>query len=469
MDWSLDPAPPQYYTYLQNRATLQSDTSVIPRSEPLLAILLAQNSLIGSAINGSRTVYSNSKACSPRFRYGAELVERFGSPLISTVETAGRIIGVNDKVRKWLQTMDDTADDKGTKRRRIKENGMDSYNTSRVLLDETLPAYDTDRSPTYEENQTTLNRKNFRDECPFELPIKAPIDQNLTTKLMIESSAFALSRRKESLTNLRFCLRIVQSSMVRVKSLIQTLTLSVKEWTSSEDKESSPKWSLPVTPKETSAAARRPSIILREIRVLNKTFSKIMSELIDVISNYTGESLPISAQNLVRRHLLTLPWRVLKAFKSSGADREQDPDMKPIRTAQKAIIYGQEAMGAMGQIQSVLQETILSVERWCDRLGRNVRSETDTAEIIPSAPSRLALDGIVDPVEIFEKNIKSEPEKVVVEMTARKSSTLCLSPEMVKTEKSPSEIFRSDNPGNAKFLLPLRNKQRPKLTSLERQ
>ena len=71
--------------------------------EPLLALLTSQHPLLSSAINA----YASSKSYSPRFRVGAEFVERnIASPVASTVGTAGRMSGVETGVRWWLQRSD---------------------------------------------------------------------------------------------------------------------------------------------------------------------------------------------------------------------------------------------------------------------------------------------------------------------------------------------------------------------------
>lgn len=307
------------------------------------------------------------------------------------------------KVRGWLQKADGVDVDRRSKRRRIEGKGMDEdmergwresftpgqiqCRFSNLSFDEALPAYDADRAPTYEEDQTLPNRKTPRPGQPFDLPVRRANDQNFATKLMIEGSAFGVSRSEESFSRLKYCLRAVQLSMQQVANLLNTLAMSVKEWISSRPEESTPRLWVPDSPDRTSAPPRPSGIILREIHVLKAKFGAVVSRLIEIISNSTGGALPENARNLVRRHLISLPQRFHKAFltklPSSESGDVQDPEMKTIVSAQKAMIFGEEALGVMDQIQAVLRETILSAERWCDTLGRNIRSGRDTTQRRP--------------------------------------------------------------------------------------
>ena len=406
-------------------------------------------------------------------------MERIGSPFISTVETAGRISGVEDKVRGWLQKADGVDMDRRSKRRRIEGNGTaedmekgwrESFISNQIQPrfsdlsnDEGLPAYDADaeQAPTYEEDQMIPNRKTPRLGQSFDLPVRRASDKNFVSKLMIESSALGVSRSDESLSRLTYCLLALRTSMRQIANLLQTLTIAVKEWISSQPEESTPRLWVPDSPNQRSATPRPSGMILREIHALKDKVGATMSRLIEVISNYTGGALPENSHNLVRRHLISLPRRFQAAFASkfpsSTTGGVQDPDMKIIHSAQKTMIFGKEALGVMDQIEAVLQETLLSAERWYDKLRRNARSGEgttqgdQTASLLPSHFEPVSGHGTYPMAADSEqpgKQIKSESQE---EANTNISAVLSSHAEMAKAERLSEEI-QSDTPMLSKEL-----------------
>lgn len=151
--------------------------------------------MLSSAVNGSLSAYTSSKSYSPRFKYGAELVERhIGCPVATTVTTASRITGV-DTAARWLYRRSTSGKkERGSERRRVKdktsdeerhvEQGLDDGSLLRLVRrdsgmsmgdplvspSEPLPSYDPDgRSPTYQAQEP------FVQQNPGALSSKVPI------------------------------------------------------------------------------------------------------------------------------------------------------------------------------------------------------------------------------------------------------------------------------------------------------
>ena len=148
--------------------------------EPLLELLTTTHPWVGAAITGPVTAYNNIKNAAPAFvRAPANYVERtVGRPLASGVEAVSRRTGIESGVRRYLgeRTPSDADTRVDNKRRRIRDGrGEDTemetdiekgilspsvyhYRSragSQASFAESLPAYDSNRSPPYEEESTS--------------------------------------------------------------------------------------------------------------------------------------------------------------------------------------------------------------------------------------------------------------------------------------------------------------------------
>lgn len=95
-------SPPQTHSSLPTSSSQTYPTNGSQQPEPLLSLLTTSHPLIGTAIGGSLSAYSASKNYSPRFKSGAEYVERRFTPVVNTVGSVGRLTGVEGGVRWFL-------------------------------------------------------------------------------------------------------------------------------------------------------------------------------------------------------------------------------------------------------------------------------------------------------------------------------------------------------------------------------
>lgn len=146
-----------------------SDQSSSQEREPLLSLVTSRHPWIGNTINGSLSAYSTTKTYSPRFvQSSADFLER---NFANTVGTVGRRTGVENSIRRYLGEGANEVESGSHKRRRTDNDMMDieqGLQTPPVraartrgdsdissVREETLPPYDTERSPEYEERPFT--------------------------------------------------------------------------------------------------------------------------------------------------------------------------------------------------------------------------------------------------------------------------------------------------------------------------
>lgn len=359
--------------------------------EPLLSLLTSQHPLLQTAINGSLSAYSSSKEYSPRFRYGAEFVERhIGTPVASTVGTAGRISGVETGVRWWLQRTDSNGTQDGSnKRQRTNENDTYERDVEKGMRDvslhsrqrrasdlsfaESLPPYDDQRSPRYEEHDAQVQSSSQE--------MRSPTWQ---TRLMMSTSGLGVAMSEESLRSLKYCLQWLRWANGHLGKVLSSLQQVLEEWNQSQQPRTSQDTDM-TDGSSSRPPARDQAAITRHIQALKSDVLKTLKDMVDTVSKYAGGALPENAKILVRRHLTSLPQRFLLASStnSSNTNEKQSAAPEPVSTAQKVIVLAKEGLDMMGQVSGVLNGTIVSAEDWCDRLGRRREPQSDSANTAP--------------------------------------------------------------------------------------
>jgi transcriptional repressor OPI1 len=392
--------------------------------EPLLSLLTSQHPLLATTINNSLSAYSSSKTYSPRFRQGAEFVERnLASPVANTVSTAGRISGVETGVRWMLRRHSSNnstdGDETSNKRRRLDPDAMD---IERGLPDsrerepseasptsEYLPAYDDNRSPKYEEFAVAPSAN------------RTPSMQlKWQTRLMISTSGLGVAMSEESLRSLKYCLSWLRWANTHLNRVLASLQSVLEEWERSQspddDSDSAILQSPPLSPAGTTSASAGPgphhpprdaATIAKHLAALRAECLRTLKSALDVVSTYAGGSLPENARHLVRRHLTSLPMRfqlassqdaslsqpgsaahsrrgsVVPGAEGSGAgdvEARSAPTPEAVSGAQRVVVLAREGLDMMAQVSAVVDGTIVSAESWCERLGRRPRQTPQLGE-----------------------------------------------------------------------------------------
>ncbi|KAL7922532.1 Opi1 domain-containing protein [Trichoderma austrokoningii] len=396
-----------------------------PNPEPLLSLLTTAHPLVASTIGGASSAYGGAKNFSPRFKSGAEYVEGYLTPLANTVNSVGRVTGVEGGVRWFLgsgrrhpaPTSDPDANS-SNKRRRTGEssrssssgdprgspdaNGIDdsssvvSSKTPRRLSTastvDTLPAYDDLRSPAYSETAPATH--------------KPPSSQPWQTRLMMSTSGLSVAMSAESLRSLKYCLRWLRWTNDHMNRAILNLKHTLEELEKAEKKEQSEggpstdnsddAGAMDVDGTEKSVQKPNPSRseLAAKINSLKGDILKTLQDVINNVSKYAGGALPENARVLVRRHLTSLPQRfrlaTMSERASDNADRDGDSALR--EGAQKVLVLAKEGLDMVTQVTGVLDGTIVSAEQWCERMGKKRKDNREEEQAVAMQQTELNTD-----------------------------------------------------------------------------
>ncbi|EED17584.1 clock controlled protein (Ccg-8), putative [Talaromyces stipitatus ATCC 10500] len=346
----------------------QSDQS---QAEPLISLLTSTHPLISSAINSSMSAYTSSKSYSSRFKYGAEFLERnIGSPVANTVGTVSRKTGVEGGLRWALQRRDTNESTDRNKRRKtnptsgeVDENTdlekalppMSEMNRNRSISEtsysETLPPYDDQKSPNYEEIQQ------------HDQPSNNNAEQNKTwqSRLMISTSGLGVAMSEESLRRLTYCLKWLKWANGRLNSAVLALKSMLEKWEEEKQKNLT---------DENSSQNR--ALLLQHMQAVKEDVLRTLKQVVNIVSKYTGGALPENAGTLVRSHLISLPQRFKIASTSTTPSDSTTSSSEEASSAHRVLVLAQEGLEMMSQVHRVVDETLVSAQTWCERLGRKL-------------------------------------------------------------------------------------------------
>ncbi|PGH19698.1 hypothetical protein AJ80_03853 [Polytolypa hystricis UAMH7299] len=349
--------------------------SEAPQPEPLISLLTSSHPILSSAINSSMSVYTTSKSYSPRFKYGAEFLERkIGSPVVNTVGTVGRKTGVEGGLRWALQrrqtndanantsdsssatqTNVDTSDAMDIEKATASPRPSATRRSSGVSsFAETLPPYDTLSSPNYEEVDNIDSKTALRQQAH---------QTSWQGRLMVTTSGLGVAMSEESLRSLTYCLAWLRWANTRLGNAIITLKKVLQEWDDA-------KKSLSADTEAGLVESRDPSAVSQQIQQLKGDVLQTLKQVVDIVSKYAGGALPENARNLVRRHLTSLPQRFRMAS-TSNMPKDGSKDEPDVATrARRVLLLTEEGLDMMAQVSGVVNDTLVSAEGWCEKLRR---------------------------------------------------------------------------------------------------
>ncbi|PNY24046.1 Clock-controlled protein 8 [Tolypocladium capitatum] len=404
--------PPVNPPTLSAHPTPPSRRQRSPQSEPLLSLLTTSHPLVASTIGGASSAYGGAKNFSPRFKSGAEYVEGYLTPIANTVNSVGRVTGVEGGVRWFLGAgrraapSDSESGGSSKKRRKV---GNDGGATSQSAMDQaralqklsaevddsspwtpktprrlsttstvdTLPAYDELRSPAYTETAGPQNP-----------PRSTPSNSPWQSRLIMSTSGLSVAMSAESLRSLKYCLQWLRWSNDHMGRVIGNLKAALEEYEKANPEGARLQGALEaneagvangeaceMTPEQSRAE------LANKINSLKGDVLKTLQDAINTVSKYAGGALPENARVLVRRHLTSLPQRFRVATMTSAAEGANKDSESAIREgAQKVLVLAKEGLDMVTQISGVVDGTIVSAEDWCERMGKKRRPSNEELE-----------------------------------------------------------------------------------------
>jgi transcriptional repressor OPI1 len=300
-------------------------------------------------INRSLSVYRGTQSLIP----GAYTVEQnVGLPLASML---GRVTGVEGGIRWALQPRRRDSSDVSTLK--PQKSDVETGHSSRKGrhtrrssgMSEQLPAYDdAGRSPPYQEQQLVPQTRDGQTPPGWR------------AQLVISTSGLGIAMSEESLRSLRYCLSWLRWANERLGGVVVSLNDVLKKWEEGQRQhETMPE---PVVAGNGNEQPSQAALAAR-IQDLKGVVLQTLKQVVEVVSNYAGGALPENARNLVHRHITSLPLR----FRLASSMSEENGGNE---SAHKVMMLAQEGLNMMGQVSGVVNDTLVSAESWCEKLGR---------------------------------------------------------------------------------------------------
>lgn len=333
-------------------------------------------------------------------QYGAELIERnIGSPVVNTVSSVGRRTGVEQNLRRYLgevhsrpSDLEQGDADPARKRQRVTSPGSDAMEIdapfrsprtrggSQSSFAESLPAYDDQRSPNYEETAVILIDPATGKERESQGQASQDRRVNWSTQLIMTTSGLGVALSDTSLRSLKICLGLLRSATKHIDSVMHALKLLLEEYENAL--QTRPQWDSEAgaTEKmdigqvngnledtEKDEQVRR---IADRMKSLSSDIWTTLQNVVQSVSRHTGGALPQNASQVVRTQLLSVPQRWQLATRSTAANGEQSGRGEESRGAQRMLVFAKEGLDMIGQVTMVVDGTVQSAENWLARVGR---------------------------------------------------------------------------------------------------
>lgn len=367
-------APP---THVQTTTAFDSN-----EPEPLLSLITSAHPLAAPLIHSSLSAYKTAQSYIP----GAQWTERnVGLPLAGTI---GRVTGMESGLRWALQRRDSPAQSQTQSAQTIAsdlEKGFSDavsgshHRGSSDVSFETLPPYNPgDRSPPYTEHQVDLQTEQRQPPAGWR------------QQLMISTSGLGVAMSEESLRSLRYCLRWLRWANDRLGMAVQNLRDLLQKWNESPNEQvQAHQQPMSVAAITQSSEGSHQAALAARIAELKADVLRTLKHVVVVVSNYAGGALPENARNLVHRQLTSLPQRFSIAAARPSNQNNAGNGNETASNAQRVLVLAQEGLDMMSQVSGVVNDTLVSAESWCEKLGRRRRGE-------PLAPQQEELHGEKD-------------------------------------------------------------------------
>lgn len=371
--------------------------------EPLLSLVTSRHPWIGNTINGSLSAYSTTKTYSPRFvQSSADFLER---NFANTVGTVGRRTGIENNLRRYLGERANEGESGSHKRRRADNDMMDieqGLQTPPVRVartrgdsdissvrEETLPPYDTERSPDYEERNTNgQNRQLAMLNGTQKHRGESSQSPHWSTRVMITTSGLGVALSEKSLRSLKFCLNLLREASARIGNAMRALRMVLDDFEKAnsangsnhqyddEKGVGSRQLMRDMAEKQREEESRR---LANRIKALSQDIWETIKKVCASVSQYTGGALPENASNIVRRQLLSVPqrWQAANAASTQNGQDGENSAPAEVRGANRMLAFAKEGLDMIAQVSMVVESTINSAEQWLDSLGRK-RNDSGT-------------------------------------------------------------------------------------------
>lgn len=220
---------------------------------------------------------------------------------------------------------------------------------------EILPPYnDGDRSPPYSEQQQVVL---LREQQP---------GLGWRQQLVITTSGLGVAMSEDSIRSLKYCLGFLRWANESLGGAVRSLKDLLQQWEGRASQDSS----------AMSAITEDDRAISARIAAVKQEVLTTLKQVVNIVSTYAGGALPENARRLVHQHLVTLPQRFTIASRRASDEESHDA---ATNNANRALVLAQEGLDMMNQVSRVVNDTLVSAENWCEKLGRRRRQPEQQA------------------------------------------------------------------------------------------
>lgn len=238
---------------------------------------------------------------------------------------------------------------------------------------ESLPAYDDQRSPSYETAQALVSTRQQEDS--------QSLGSSWQSRLVLSTSGLSVAMSEESLRSLKYCLGWLRWANEHIGKVIEALKAALE----AHDQPSGTIEGETLEGQLITRTEAERSALNARIGELKADVLKTLKDVVDIVSKYAGGALPENARVLVRGHLTSLPQRFRLASRTT--QRGGNADAELTESANSVLVLAKEGLDMMGQVSGVVGGTIESAEEWCERLGRGKREGAEGSASTQEASS----------------------------------------------------------------------------------
>lgn len=232
---------------------------------------------------------------------------------------------------------------------------------------DTLPLYDENSSPAYEEELLSTSDNRATDVA--RRPARPPVLRSWSTQLMISTSGLGIALSDGSLGSLKYCLGTLRNANKHVWSLMEALKRLLQDYERSSHEGA--RQDGDVRMRESGTSREDPTMVARRIKQLTDEIWQTVQKVVTTVSSYAGGALPENASAVVRWQLMSVPRRWARAVAHSS----QSDDA--VSGAHRMLAFATEGLDMMEQVGGVVDKTIQSAEKWLDSMGRKRQDGED--------------------------------------------------------------------------------------------
>ncbi|KAF3933029.1 hypothetical protein ABW20_dc0106382 [Dactylellina cionopaga] len=378
------------------------------RQESMMEMIQGQNTFLGTAVRAGSSVYRGGKRYSPRFKYGAEMVERAAAPMTSVVSYAARTTGVESVLRRNLEArrLSTSTSSQSSPSHSQPSSSTSSHATKRrkTQFEEGNGTghMDIDSSPTTPNGREGSDRERDREDQLMHKPATDVVSLNWQRRLMLSTAGVGVALSEESLKSLKYCLAWLRWANDHLDKVIMALRGVISEYDSDKSARKNANGNAngknsrrkdgdnvgDYEEEDDEEEMKRSIQLQHKIDNLRKDVIGTLKRVVDVVSTYAGGALPENARVVVKACITNLPRRWALAAKDDTASASNGANgnsmamvVRREEAGKRVLVLAREGLEMLHQVSAIVQLTLQRAEEWCERLGRKRPEEGDYGKV----------------------------------------------------------------------------------------